>query len=171
MCVCEFISLFSMLSSFCRRVSEAEQRNVNNFCSFIHRAPAIQIQLCLPHTHTSAIIKSREGEPKEKRGQTDRRERRERDRQRSRERELCIKCPQSDPSVSRALIIELACHQRGRERKSLRQGQQGQSPLTLTAVLLFMKFATTRILVVQPAHSYSIYAPALVSTSTQRVDS
>lgn len=56
-----------MLSWFYRHVSEDKHWNINSSCSFIHRAPATQIQP--PSTHTHALIKLREGEPENKRWQ------------------------------------------------------------------------------------------------------
>lgn len=59
------ISSLSMLSSPRRRVSEEERQNINNLCSFIHRAAAMQKELSRRHTRP-LLIKSREGEPEEK---------------------------------------------------------------------------------------------------------
>lgn len=69
LCVCVNSLVYSQCYHHSADVSEEEQRNVNNFCSFIHWAPAIRIQLSYTytnrqthtptHTHTTAIIKLR----------------------------------------------------------------------------------------------------------------
>ena len=145
-----------MLSSFCRRVSEEEQRNVNNFCSIIHRAPAIQIQPLIhihthtrTHTHThTGIIKSREGESEERRRQTATEEKQMRDGGWRMEScvlnipSLILLCP--GLSSSSWLTI------RGAEREKASDKDNKDEVSALTAVvLLFIKFATAGILVVR----------------------
>lgn len=129
------ISSLSMLSSPRRRVSEEERQNINNLCYFIHRAAAMQKELSRRHTRP-LLIKSRRRRARGKGG----RKETSREKEGWQRVESCVlNIPWSDHPVSRPLIFELAGHQRGRERKSVRQGQQGQTATHAAVLLLFKK--------------------------------
>lgn len=161
-----------MLSSLCRCESRASTTSV--LLSTEH-LPHKYISRSHTHRHTHSYYNQIEGgraagtkkEDRQRQMRGAEKQMGSRERGRAEDEESCVlNIPHpSDPSVSHALIFELAGHQRSRDKESQTRTTRTVSS-TLTAVsLLFLNFAPARILVVQAADRRgSAYIAAFASS-------
>lgn len=103
---------------------------------FFHPESSRHAKRALAQTHAATANQIKEKESQRKRG----RKETNREKEGWQRVESCVlNIPRPDHPVSGPLIFELAGHQRGRERKSVRQGQQGQTATHAAVLLLFKK--------------------------------